>query len=242
MPSAAECHVAGVADAEPAVAQRAERGADYLKIVIDLPGFDLETVAALVSAAHRRSLRVVAHASRLDAVMMAAAAGVDVLTHVPMDRPLPASTAAELADRGAVLVPTLAMMKAIADRFSAAGHPGPSYECARDSVAAAHAAGLPILAGTDANATPAAPASPPFGTSLHDELGLLVDAGLSPVESLAAGTSAPVGYFGLVDRGRIAPGLRADLVVLDADPTADITAIGSIKEVWIAGERVGGRT
>ena len=119
-----------------------EQGADYLKIVIDLPGFDLDTVSALVAAAHARSLRVVAHASRLDAVMMAAAAGVDVLTHVPMDRPLPSSTATELAERGAVLVPTLTMMKAIADRFGSAGRPGPSYESARESVAAAHAAGI----------------------------------------------------------------------------------------------------
>ena len=215
-----------------------EQGADYLKIVIDLPGFDLETVSALVAAAHARSLRVVAHASRLDAVMMAAAAGVDVLTHVPMDRPLPSSTATELAERGAVLVPTLTMMKAIADRFGSAGRPGPSYESARESVAAAHAAGLPILAGTDANATPAAPASPPFGTSLHDELELLIDAGLAPAEALAAATSAAAAHFGLADRGRIAPGLRADLVVLGADPASDITATRSIREVWIGGDRV----
>ena len=238
VPGAAESHVAGATDAESAVAARAAQGADYLKVVIDLPGFDLETVSALVAAAHARSLRVVAHASRLDAVMMAAAAGVDVLTHVPMDRPLPSSTAMELAERGAVLVPTLTMMKAIADRFGSAGRPGPSYESARESVAAAHAAGLPILAGTDANATPAAPASPPFGTSLHDELELLIDAGLAPAEALAAATSAAAAHFGLADRGRIVEGLRADLVVLGADPASDITAIRSIREVWIGGDRV----
>lgn len=240
MPGAGETHVAGVADAEAAVARRAEQGADYLKIVIDLPGFDLETVSALVAAAHARSLRVVAHASRLDAVLMAADAGVDVLTHVPMDRPLPSSIATELAERGAVLVPTLTMMKAIADRFGSAGGPGPSYQAARESVAVAHAAGLPILAGTDANATAAAPASPPFGASLHDELELLVDAGLGAVDALTAATAAAATHFGLTDRGRIAPGLRADLVVLAADPISDIAATRSIREVWIGGERVRG--
>ena len=77
---------------------------------------------------------------------------------------------------------------------------------------------MTILADTDANATPAAPASPPFGTSLHDELGLLVDAGLTPVEALNAATSLAARQFGLDDRGRIAPGLRADLVLPRSRP------------------------
>jgi imidazolonepropionase-like amidohydrolase len=97
---------------------------------------------------------------------------------------------------------------------------------------------MPILAGTDANATPAAPASPVFGESLHDELGLLVDAGLTPSHALDAATSLAAEHFRLPDRGRIAPGLRADLVLLDGDPTVDIAATRTIRGVWIAGERV----
>jgi imidazolonepropionase-like amidohydrolase len=105
-------------------------------------------------------------------------------------------------------------------------------------VRALHDAGVPILAGTDANATPAAPASPAFGESLHDELGLLVDAGLTPGEALAAATSVPADRFGLGDRGRIAEGLRADLVLLDADPLEDVSATRRIQGVWCAGVRV----
>ncbi len=237
IPAAQLALVASAADADAWVERHASLGADYIKIVIDLPGFDQETVDALVAASHARGLQVVAHASRSDAVDMAQRAGVDILTHAPLDRPIDAAQAAELVAAGTVIVPTLTMMQGIVDRLAAAGVPGPRYAPARESVTALRAAGMPILAGTDANETPAAPASPPFGTSLHDELGLLVDAGLTPVEALDAATSLAARQFGLDDRGRIAPGLRADLVLLDRDPTADIANTRSISGVWCAGVR-----
>jgi imidazolonepropionase-like amidohydrolase len=63
-----------------------------------------------------------------------------------------------------------------------------------------------------------------------------VRAGLSPVEALAAATSAR--WFGLTGRGRIAPGLRADLLLVDGDPGADITATRNIAAVWRGGTRL----
>ncbi len=236
--AAAEALVAGVADVESWICRHVEQGADYIKVVIDLPGFDQETVAALVSAAHARDLKVVAHASRSDAVLMAQRAGVDILTHVPLDRPVSQVQAAELTASGTVVVPTLTMMQAIVENLKAQGIPGPAYEPARASVTALHAAGMPILAGTDANATPAAPASPAFGESLHYELALLVAAGLSTAQALDAATTVAAEHFGLADRGRVAPGLRADLLLLAEDPIVDIAATRGIRGVWIAGERV----
>ncbi|TFC01153.1 amidohydrolase [Cryobacterium adonitolivorans] len=230
--------VAKPADAEPWVASRVNEGADYIKIVIDLPGFNQETVDALVASAHAKGRAVVAHASRSDAVAMAQRAGVDILTHAPLDRSIDDAQALELVGQGAIIVPTLTMMKGIVDRMRAAGVPGPAYELARDSVGRLKAAGMPILAGTDANATAAAPYAPPFGESLHDEFELLVAAGLSPTEALDAATSVPADRFGLSDRGRVERGLRADLVLLDENPLDDISATRSIRAVWIAGERV----
>lgn len=238
IPGAAEALVGGAADADPWVSRHVEQGADYIKIVIDLPGFDQETVNALVTAAHDRRLKVVAHASRSDAVAMAQRAGVDILTHAPLDRAVDEGQAAELVAAGTVIVPTLTMMQGIVENLKSRGITGPAYEPARASVAVLHAAGMPILAGTDANATPAAPASPVFGASLHDELALLVEAGLTPTQALDAATSVAAEHFGLADRGRVAPGLRADLVLLADDPTIDIAATRSIRGVWIAGERV----
>ena len=238
VPDAAEALVEGATDADAWVSRHVEQGADYIKVVIDLPGFDQETVDALVGAAHTRGLKVVAHASRSDAVSMAQRAGVDILTHAPLDRPIAADQAAELVASGTVIVPTLTMMQGIVDNLRSRGVQGPAYEPARSSVATLLAAGMPILAGTDANATPAAPASPTFGVSLHDELALLVDAGLTPVQALDAATSVAAEHFGLSDRGRIAPGLRADFVLLAEDPTVDIAATRGIRGVWIAGHRV----
>lgn len=240
IPAAAEALVGGVADVDAWVLRHVQQGADFIKVVIDLPGFDQQTVDALVVAAHARGLKVVAHTARSDAVLMAQRAGVDILTHAPLDRPIGEDQAAELVAGGMVIVPTLTMMRGIVESLRSKGVPGPSYEPARASVAALHAAGMPILAGTDANRTPAAPASPVFGESLHDELALLVDAGLAPTEALAAATCVAADHFGLRDRGRIAPGLRADLVLLDADPTVDIAATRAIRAVWIAGKLVAG--
>jgi hypothetical protein len=101
-----------------------------------------------------------------------------------------------------------------------------------DNVRALHAAGVRVLAGSDV---------PNPGTvhdvSVHRELELLVDAGLPPLDALAAATSAPAEAFKLADRGRIAPGKRADLVLVDGDPTKDIKATRAIAAVWIAGRK-----
>ena len=174
---------------------------------------------------------------------MALQAGVDMITHAPLDRPLTESTTARMLAQGCVSIPTLTMIKGVVDRIAAvaASQPegvpagGPSYESARDSVAELQRAGVPILAGTDANAGAGIPFSPRHGESLHDELELLIEAGLSTVEALRAATVPPAQHFGLHDRGVIEPGRRADLVLIDGDPIADIRATRQIRRVWCAG-------
>jgi imidazolonepropionase-like amidohydrolase len=235
--------VDGPAGAARFVADRIAEGADYIKLIADIPGPDQETLDALVTAAHQHGKRTVAHAASTAAVDMALHAGVDMITHAPLDRRLTASTVARILAQKCVSIPTLTMMKGIVDRIAAAaasqseGVPaaGPNYESARGSVAELHRAGVPILAGTDANAGPGIPFSPRHGESLHDELELLVDAGLSTVEALRAATVLPAKYFGLHDRGVIKPGRRADLVLIDGDPIADIRATRLIRRVWCAG-------
>jgi imidazolonepropionase-like amidohydrolase len=93
----------------------------------------------------------------------------------------------------------------------------------------------PVSAST--SSTDATPFAPAHGAGLHRELELLVRAGLGNEETLAAATSVPARHFGLTDRGRIAPGLRADLLLVAGDPTADIRATTAIVEVWRRGVR-----
>jgi imidazolonepropionase-like amidohydrolase len=225
--------VADPDEARAYVSQRVAEGADYIKIIVDPPGFDEPTVRALVEAAHARGLRTVAHAATRDAVLLAQAAGVDVLTHAPIDRTLEEGEVERTRTSGQVVVPTLTMMEAIVERIGAVAPV--SYDVARSSVGQWYRAGVPILAGTDANQTPSAPASPPYGSSLHHELELLVDAGLSAVDALRAATIVAARHFGLSDRGVIAPGKRADLVLIDGDPLQDISVVGKIAAVWCAG-------
>jgi len=70
---------------------------------------------------------------------------------------------------------------------------------------------------------------------MHGELEYLVKAGLTPEQALAAATSVSADTFHLTGRGRIAPGLRADLVLMNGDATADITATRDIVQVWKQG-------
>ncbi len=92
-------------------------------------------------------------------------------------------------------------------------------------------AGVPILAGTDT----AAGVRVYPGFSLHEELELLVQAGLTPMEALQTATINAGKYLGLADTGIIEKGNRADLVLLDANPLADIKNTRKIQSVVLAG-------
>jgi imidazolonepropionase-like amidohydrolase len=92
-------------------------------------------------------------------------------------------------------------------------------------------AGVPILAGTDT----AAGVRVYPGFSLHDELGLLVQAGLTPMEALQAATLNAGKFLGLADTGTIEKGKRADLVLLDASPLEDIGNTRKIQGVVLGG-------
>lgn len=221
------------------VSRRVADGADYIKVIIEDPAIAGETVLdagrvrALVEAAHARSRRVIAHVTTLRTTQLALECGVDVITHVPLGAPVDPAVAGWVAASATVAIPTLVMMAAVA--VARAGQPMVNYDNAARSVSAMHAARVPIFAGSDANSSPGAPAAVAHGEGLHEELRLLVDAGLSPVEALRAATSAPASYFGLTDRGEIAPGRRADLVLVDGDPTTDINHTRDLRGVWCGG-------
>ncbi|MCX6558250.1 MAG: CIA30 family protein, partial [Candidatus Aminicenantes bacterium] len=89
---------------------------------------------------------------------------------------------------------------------------------------------LLVLAGTDAPNPGTA-----YGASLHQELELLVQSGFSPAEALKAATALPAKVFGLADRGRIAKGLRADLLLVEGNPLVNIKDTRRIAGIWKEG-------
>lgn len=225
-----------------------------------MPTVTPQQVTAAIDAAHRHDRLAVVHVSRRASALQAVEAGADGLAHIFIDAPVDETFAKAARSRDSFVIPTLSVLSGIAGTGDGArlaadprlqpllgGEQVASLEAsfplgARDpdlaerllaSVAALHAAGVTILAGTDAGNP-----GTTHGASLHGELDLLVRAGLSPAEALHAATAATARAFGFDDRGRIAPGLRADLVLVDGDPLADITATRAIDTVWKNGYAV----
>jgi imidazolonepropionase-like amidohydrolase len=262
--------LSGPEDAEQFVADRVREGSDYLKVFVEnaadvtRPTLAPASVAALCEAARAQGLRTVAHAPTVWATRTAREAGVDVLTHLPLDGDLEG----DLADL--TVCPTMTMMRALTDPASTeelladprlvarldgevvdalragerGGLPtssaiGASYEHAEANLRRLADAGATILAGTDANDVPGHAAAVLHGASIHLELALLVRGGLSPREALRSATATPARVFGLADRGRIVPGARADLLLVAGDPLTDITATRDVRGVWRAGVRYG---
>ena len=227
-----------------------------------VPSVAPEVLAATVDVGHARGRMVLAHAMTLAATKQVVAAGVDGLTHVFFDTSHTPEIIERIAGSGMFVVPTLSVLASITGQ--SAGRdlacdprvqaklpwawldnlsrtldtmPKQNFAAALATVAALHRAGVDVLAGTDA-ATLGVPGVA-HGASLHDELRMLVLAvGFSPTEALRAATALPAHRFGLTDRGRIRAGLRADLVLVDGDPTVTIGDTLSVRAVWRQGTRL----
>lgn len=245
---------------------RIKEGSDYIKIIredgsemgMHIPTLNDQEVAALIQAAHARNKLAVIHIQKLEDARLAIADGVDGLAHIAMDKPADPDFVHLALQHHTFVTATLTIWAGAACFGEAAKlaadpriapylskdqkgmlsaswpHCYPqSLEVSTESVRALHAAGVPILAGTDAGNPGTA-----HGVSLHGEMELLVRAGLTPAEALAAATSLPAKYFHLEDRGRIAPGLRADLLLVHGDPTRDITATRDIAAIYKNGYEV----
>jgi imidazolonepropionase-like amidohydrolase len=255
-------------EAQAFVDARIDEGSDYIKIVYDdgklygrnFPTVSKETMAAVIASAHKRGKPAVVHISTLEGARDAIEAGADGLVHIFKDRAPDPEFPRLAAARRAFVIPTLTVIEsvtgvaggatlasdsALANALSPAdatdlkksfpARPGAmsSYAAAEEALRQLKAARVPILAGTDAPNPGTV-----HGASIHRELELLVKAGLTPVEALAAATSAPAAQFRLSDRGRIEPGRRADLLLVKGDPTADIKATRNIARIWKGGVEV----
>jgi imidazolonepropionase-like amidohydrolase len=227
----------------------------------NVPVVEERIVKAAVAAAHDRDRMVIAHALTIEATRQGLAAGVDGFAHLFIDGPCTPDLIEAFRAGGAFLTPTLNLLASLTNQHVGADladdtrvtgrlpqswldnlsrefntFPAGDFDAALAAVKAMHAAGVPILAGSDANHHFGA-LGMAHGASLHGELRLLVRAGLTPTEALRAATSVPATTFGLHDRGRITPGARADLLLVDGDPTNRIADTLSIRDVWRSGAR-----
>ncbi|KAK5993801.1 hypothetical protein PT974_07238 [Cladobotryum mycophilum] len=225
--------VASVDEARRCVRDRATgpTQADYIKAIVDQPGLSLEALTAIVETAHQYGKLAVGHASRVDAYRLALDAGFDIVTPVPLDAPLGDDVIEGFLNKGITVIPTLCFLKKMVH-----SRQDYDYSHAVASVKALHRAGVRICAGTAANR--AGSLTIHFGESLHYELRLLVEAGLSIKDALRSATHIPAIVFRLRDRGAIETGSRADLILVEGNPLEDLSALSHIRQVWIRGVEV----
>jgi imidazolonepropionase-like amidohydrolase len=225
------------------------------------PTLNKQTLAALIAATHERHRLAVVHIGSVEGAREAIEAGADGLAHIFHGSSAPKDFGQFMAAHHAFVIPTLSVAHAVCgpksagqrllsdpylapylshenisrlkDTFPSANTGWVSCKGSTQAIPLLEAAGVPILAGTDAPNP-----GTTYGASLHGELELYVEAGLTPIQALAAATSAPAAAFHIPDRGRIAPGLRADLLLVNGHPDEDIRATRNIVAIYKEGHEV----
>jgi imidazolonepropionase-like amidohydrolase len=259
--------LAGPDEADSWVNARIAEGSDYIKIIFDPREggpLSVDTVKAIVQSAHARGRLVVVHALDERRARDAINAGADGLAHLFLGDSAGTDFGQFAAQHHVFVIPTLITLDGLcgnpqgpallADSLLASHIPPDQraasvkeHDASRQHLCQAIpvtvrrlvGARVPILAGTDTGlATGRLLGVVAYGATLHVELKLLVDAGLTPVQALTGATSAAAPAFRFNDRGLIRSGMRADLMLADGDPTRDILATRRIVEVWKRGARV----
>jgi len=247
-------------EAQAFVDARIAEGSDYIKLILDdgsaygghRPTLSKETLTAAIAAAHKRGKLAVVHIATLQDAEEAINAGADGLAHLFAGPKSDPHFGRLVASHHAFVVPTLTVLQSVCgsaggEPLVADAHLAPYLDasdianlktaftlpnkvsCAGsfEAVKQLKAAGVPILVGDDVPNPGTAP-----GATEHRELELLVEAGLTPTEALIGATSAAARVFHLDDRGAIAPGKRADLLLVNGDPAGDIKVTRDIAGVW----------
>lgn len=221
-----------------AVRQRVKAGVDWIKVMASggnmTPGsnpfaaqYSVAELSAIVEEAHRLDRRVAAHAHGVTGIEVAVEAGVDVLEHCSFQTAAGSvkdlSVIAEIARKGILVSPTISgRLLGQADRFPQRA----------DLVRALFEAGCDIFMSTDSG-IPGLP---------HDDIvralrTMQAMTAQTAVEVLRLATSTSARLLRLPDRGTIAPGQRADLLVVEGDPTRDLEALDHVRAV-VAGGRL----
>jgi imidazolonepropionase-like amidohydrolase len=212
----------------------------------EMTSMEEETLTALVDEAHKNHLKVLTHTVTLERAKIAARAGVDVLAHGIGNAPADAELIAIMKAKGTAYVSTLAVYEprrrevdpllsrvmepaALATIKPTRSEADPSrvnrFATLLANAEALHAAGVPMGAGTDAGVT-----GTYHGWASLRELKLLVRAGLTPMEAITAATGNSARAIA-VDRGVLAAGKMADVIVVDGEPYKRIDDIERVRRV-----------
>jgi imidazolonepropionase-like amidohydrolase len=231
----------GIEGVKVAVRDRKKAGADWIKVMASggnmTPGtnpfraqFSVEELRAIVAEAHRLQMKVAAHAHGVEGIKAAAAAPVDMIEHCSFQTAEGSvkedSVILDIARQGIGVSPT------ITSGFTTF-RGQPRWEMRAELTKALISAGCNLVMSTDSG-IPNAPHE-----KLAEAMAVVQElAGLSPIATMKLATSTSAKHLDLADRGTIAPGQRADLLVVEGDPTEDIEALQRVRAVVSGGTLV----
>jgi imidazolonepropionase-like amidohydrolase len=195
--------------------------------------FTDEEMRSIVATAHALGLKVAAHAHADEGIAAAVRAGVDSIEHGTFASP---ATIQLMRQRGTTLVPTLMAFVGIRERLGrniytpiVESKVRMTLEVVGRAARLAHAAGVPVVFGTDAGVYE-------HGRNAGEFVELVERAGMTPAEAIASATTGAARLLGLQDEiGRIAPGFSADLIAVDGDPIADVRVLQHVAFVMVRG-------
>lgn len=228
-----------------AVADRVERGCDVVKIMVTggamTPSYPLwmsqwseDDVRLVIDEAHRHGLPVAAHCHGVDGISMAVDLGVDTIEHCTFfTEAMESAPPDELLDRLAASDTALSATWGLDGPVVRPAHWETAMPVIRDALGRVHAGGGTVVVGTDAGI---------YRQKPHDvlpyALPTMLDAGMTTVEALRAITSVAADVCRRPERGRLAPGLPADIVAVAGDPSADPAALTAVVHVWKEGTQI----
>ncbi|HXY93590.1 MAG TPA: amidohydrolase family protein [Acidimicrobiia bacterium] len=228
----------GVSEVRRAVRYQIKHGAKLIKVcasggVMSLTGtagaqhYSDEELRAIADEAHRRGLRVAAHAHGDQGIRAAVDAGIDCIEHASL---MSEETQELVLERGTFIVPTSYLSEGM-DVSNAApelqAKAAEIFPIAKKTIARLIEAGAKIATGTDAPAIP-------HGQNAK-ELWALVQRGMRPVDAIVAATVTSAELVDVDDRGKLAPDLLADVIAVPGDPTEDITVTDDVRFVMKGG-------
>lgn len=226
----------------------------------DLTSMRFDTLKAIVDEAHKRGIPVFTHTVTVDRAIEAANAGVDVIAHGLLDKPVSPELLAAMRRNGTAIAPTMAVydsedtaldpileklltptqLRAFNNnlrRRNATPNRKRNFAQLLANVQALHQAGIRVLAGTDSPINNA-----PHGWGVLREVQLLRRLGFSDEEAIRAATGYAAQALKLADRGTIEPGKVADMTLFSTYPPPEATDLPRVSRVWKNGLEINRET